>query len=163
MNMEGSFKLSAPWVTHYREIEALFKDDPAVRVEYDDADTNVRLYVQGEGKANALTRLLLPEKQFGNVTLKVQVIPANMLEATTVQLFDAAFEGNPALSRVETAGKGLYGDLSYVVFRREVVQFFNDDFGDVNGQKSTLFQEIAKDVFRESPGTFFCTEAKADE
>lgn len=161
--MEGKFRLCTPWVTHYREIEALFRDDPSVRVEYDEASTTVRLYVQGEGKANALTRLLLPEKQFGNVTLKVQVIPANMLEATTVQLFDAAFEGNPALSRIETVSQGLFSDLSYIVFRREVVQFYNDDFGDVNGQKSTLFQEIAKDVFREAPGTFFCTEAKADE
>jgi len=48
--------------------------------------------------------------------------------------------------------------VDYVVFRNEVVQFFNDEMGDPNGLKSTLYQDIAKDVFADKDGIFFCTE-----
>ena len=53
-----------------------------------------------------------------------------------------------------------YNPITYVVFVNEVVQYFNDDLGDVYGQCSTLYQEIAKDVFGETEGVFFCTDVE---
>ena len=47
--------------------------------------------------------------------------------------------------------------MTYVVFVKEVVQYFNDDLGDANGVCSTLYQDIAKRLFTSTEGVFFCT------
>ena len=44
--MRKFINLSAPWVLFYREIEALFKEDPAVRVEYDEANQTISCFRQ---------------------------------------------------------------------------------------------------------------------
>jgi hypothetical protein len=38
--------LSAPWITMYHEIEALFKKDPDIKVVYDEENVVVKLYVE---------------------------------------------------------------------------------------------------------------------
>ncbi len=49
-------------------------------------------------------------------------------------------------------------DISYILFEPKVVQFFNDDLGDLNGLRSTLYQDIAANVFEDAhEGVFFCT------
>ena len=151
--------LSAPWVTLYRKIDALFGCDPEIRVAYDEEDTAIKLYVENHDKAEALEALLPSERTYGSVTVTITVVPANELTASRAALFRRAFEGNPAFAYEKTAGKGLYS-FSYVVFRNRVVQFFNDDLQDVNGNCSTLYQEIAKDVFGEQEGIFFCTDTE---
>ena len=151
--------LSSPWVTFYRELDALLGCDPEVKVNYDEEDNSIKVFVDNEEKAEALAELLPAEKTFGNVTVRVSVVPANRLGENKASLFQKAFEGNPALAFVKTEDKGLYS-FGYVVFRKEVVQFFNDDLSDLNGNRSTLYQEIAKDVFGETDGIFFCTDEK---
>ena len=47
--------------------------------------------------------------------------------------------------------------LTYVVLKKEVVQFFNDNLNDIHGLETTLYQTIAKDVF-DGTGVFFCTD-----
>ena len=73
-------KLITPWVNFYREIEALFKDDPAIKIDMDDETYTLKLYVDGALKAEALGILLPAEKTFGNVTMKIEVIPANIIK-----------------------------------------------------------------------------------
>lgn len=155
--MRKFINLSAPWVLFYREIEALFKEDPAVKVEYDEANQTIRLYVEGEEKADALAQLLPTVRTFGDVVVKVAVIPANLKGPSKLQLFQKAFEGNPALAFIQGCSSGVF-DLNYVVFKSKVVQFKSDDIGDVNGLTSTLYQNIAKDLFEDVRGIFFCTE-----
>jgi hypothetical protein len=151
-------KLSSPWVEFYREIEALFAEDDEVKVVYDEENNEVKLYVENARKADALTQLLPAEKTFGNVTLKVTVIPANDAKVSKADLIAEAFEGNPALSYVQHVG-AVIGEFDYAVFKNKVVQFFDDNLSDINGNKSTLYENIAKDVFGENVGVFFCTEA----
>lgn len=155
--MAENVKLSAPWITFYNEIKALFKEDPAVKAELDEDARAIKLYVDGEEKADALTQLLPAEKTFGNITVKVKVIPANKVNASKISIFQKAFEGNPALSFVQAGTDGLF-DLNYVVFKKEVVQFWNDDLGDLNGLVSTLYEDIARDVFGDVDGIYFCTD-----
>ena len=150
-------KLSAPWVKFYNEIKALFEKDPEIKITFDEETPEVKLYVDNERKADALTKLIPSEKAFGNVTLKVTVIPANT-EPTKLDLLQEAFYGNPTLSYVWSADTPL-GPFNYAVFENKVVQFFNDDMGDINGNCSTLYQELAKDVFGTDIGVHFCTEA----
>lgn len=150
-------KLSAPWVNFYNEIKALFEQDPEIKISFDEETPEVKLFVENNRKADALTQLLPAEKEFGNVTLKVTVVPANE-ELSKLDLISEAFFGNPALSYVWKAVTPL-GEFDYAVFENKVVQYFNDDMRDINGNRSTLYQELAKDVFGEEANLCFCTEA----
>lgn len=151
-------KLSAPWYNFYREVDALFAKDPEVKVVFDEEACEIKLYVENGRKADALMQLLPEEKVFGNITLKITVIPANACNGSKLDAIQEAFLGNPALEYVWQASTPL-GNYNYVVFKNEVVQYFNDDLSDIHGNRSTLYQEIAKDVFGENTGLFFCTEA----
>lgn len=155
-------KLSSPWVEFYHEIEALFAQDPEVKVVYEEENNEVKLFVENARKAEALTQLLPVEKTFGNVTLKVTVVPANDVTISKADLLAEAFDGNPALSYVQHVD-AVIGSFDYAVFQNKVVQFFNDNLSDINGNKSTLYEDIAKDVFGAEAGVFFCTEAGSHE
>lgn len=88
--------------------------------------------------------------------MRITVIPANDNISKT-DLFKAAFAGNPAVSYIESVDA--YGqNFNYVVFEKEVVQYFNDNMGDLHGVESTLYQDIAKEVFEDYSGIFFCTD-----
>jgi hypothetical protein len=48
-----------------------------------------------------------------------------------------------------------------VVFVPKVVQYYTDNLGDINGFRTTLYQELAKELFGESEltrGVYFCTD-----
>ena len=153
-----NMKLSAPWVTFVHELEALFAEDPEVKVTYSDETNVVKLYVSDSDKAAALEKLIPAEKKFGNVTVKVEVIPPNIEEMSSEDLFIKAFRGNSALSFTASYDNPL-GHLTYIVFEKKVVQFFNDQLDDINGNKSMLLQDIASDVFGDGHAVFYCTDA----
>ena len=160
----ATFHMSSPWVIFYRQVEALFKYDPEVHVVYDEAENHIKLYVDSSNKAAALSVLLPENKTFGNITMRVSVIPANAEEeydysnANKETLYDVAFDGNGAYSFSCTINGIFSNNLTYVVWKKQVVQYHTDDLGDYYGQCSTLYQNIAKDVFGETEGVFFCTD-----
>lgn len=157
--MEQKLKLSPPWVTYANEVRALFQDDDEVKVVYENDICKLNIYVENQVKAEAISKLLPETKTFGNIEMKINVIPANALkENSKVDLLCKMFEGNDAVRDIRTYNTP-FGELTYVVFAARVVQFFNDDMSDVNGNKNTLYQEIAKDVLGEESSVFFCTEA----
>lgn len=151
--------IAPPWITYARKIHKLFEMDPEVRVEYSDDEVcgkELKLYVESHEKAEALDKLLSGVKSFGNVEMVLTVIPANV-EESPFKVFEKAFKGNPIVSYTETLNA--YGqEFNYVVFQPEVVQYFNDNMGDINGIESTLYQDIAKEVFKDMNGVFFCTD-----
>ena len=154
----ANLKLAAPWTIYYEEIKALFGSDPDIKVSVDDEEKVVRLYVDGEEKAEALEKLLPAEKTFGNVTVRTVVVPGNELTEKKLSWFQAALAGNPVFSFTKM-NEGVFTiPLSYVVFKNRVVQFFADNLQDVNGNITTLYETIAKDVFGETPGICFCTD-----
>lgn len=154
--MEKELKLSPPWNTFVSELRILFAADPDVKIEYEDGSYEVKLFVEGEQKAEALARLIPAERVYGNVLLKVTVVPANKEEESDEALFRAAFDGNSAVDEIRNITTP-YGDMSYVIFKKEVVQFFNDELSDPHGYKSTLYEDIARDVFGDT-AVFFCTD-----
>lgn len=145
-----------------QEIKALFKKDPEIRVEYDEENVHLKLFVENTHKADALTNILPVQKTFGNVILTIDVIPANTEESLS-QMYKAAFEGNAAFNYLETVEGVFTNPISYVVFANEVVQFFNDDLNDIHGLKSTLYEDIARDVFEKKDGMCFCTDLPEEE
>ena len=150
-------KMSSPWVTYAREIHEMFGYDPEIRVEYLEDKLEVRLYVENSDKADAIAQLLPPEKYFGGVSLKITVIPANRLGSQAKTLFDRAFSGNPVFAHT-TEFQGLYNQpMTYVVFKKRVVQYFSDNLGDEHALTSTLYQNIAQDLF-DTSGVYYCTD-----
>lgn len=158
----ATLKLSSPWVNFYREIESMFSEDPGVRVVYDEEKNKVYLYVENPNKAEALAQLLPTSKTWGSVTLSIIIVPANEFGTGKIDLIRDAFEGNAALSYIKDIHGIFSNDLHYVVFKNKVVQYFNDDLSDVNGMCSTLYQNIAKDIFGEEEGIYFCTDLPDD-
>ena len=157
--MKQNVKLSSPWAIYYREIDAMFGDDPEIKIDFDETANIIKMYVDNSEKADAISKLLPSEKVFGNVVLKIQVIPGDVNTCARLDLFQKAFKGNPALSYTTEVKEGIFPiPFEYVVFQNKVVQYFNDDLNDINGLCSTLYQEIAKDLFGEKDGVYFCTD-----
>lgn len=154
----NKLKLSAPWVSYYKKLCAMFGEDPDIKITYDEDDPTVRMYVDNQKKAEALQILLPTSIKFGSVTLNIDIIPANTQFKNKNELLRDALEGNPAFEYAVTIDNVLSNSVNYFVFKNKVVQYFNDDLGDINGNRSTLYQKIAKEIFGEIPGIFYCTE-----
>lgn len=161
----AKINLSSPWVLYYHEVEAFFKADPEVNVVYDEKENILKLFVNNQTKADALMNLMPMQKDFGSVTLTIMVIPSNTNKLTfktfaktdTIGLITAALEGNDFLSSIQETTL-FTNPITYVVFKPQIIQYFTDSLGDINGLCSTLAQEIAKDIFTEIDGVYYCTD-----
>lgn len=152
-------KKSAPWITYYKEVNALFEFDDDVFVVFDEGSCVLNIYVEGEAKASAIQYLMPTEKEFGNITLVIRVTPSNkgnyMANASNpLSVATDAFRDNGAVVAV-TDISGVF-PLVYVIFKKRVVQYFDDNIGDINGNCSTLYETMAKNVFNDV-GIKFCT------
>lgn len=152
-------KLAPPWITYYRQVEALFGADPDIKVVFDEDELHIKLYVENEIKAAALDEILPVQKDFGNVSVFIEVIPANT-EPKKVDIIRRAFEGNPAFSYATTIEGIMVNPINYVVFKPEVVQFWNDNLHDPHGLVSTLMEDVARAVIGEEDGVMFTTDKK---
>ena len=151
-------KLSPPWITFMNEIKALFVEDPDIKIQYSEDDYTMKLFVDNTDKAEALSKMIPAEKDFGNVKMKIEIVPANKDDMTYADLLKKAFAGNPVVKDVVSVDTP-FGKVTYVVFEKKVVQFFNDQMDDLYGNKSTLYQECARDVFEtKDADAFFCTD-----
>ena len=161
----GDLKLSPPWWIYFRELKELFCHDPDIsKIEFNDDDFCLKIYVNDARKAEALTDLLPMEKHFGSVVVKTMVIPANIeMKQVPAELLKAAFKDNPICEDIKTIKDAMGRDITFVVFKKEVVQYFNDNPYDLYGVKSTLYQDIADRIFVQEGGAvghkdvFFCT------
>ena len=164
--------LSSPWVRFYRAVNAMFERDAEVHVVLNtEDDIFLKLYVDDPAKAEAISKLLPPYEAFGNVEMKILVVPSNkptyrQLRRPTryisnddiCALFETAFIGNPTLKYTREIVGVMPNPIRYIVFDKTVVQYFTDDLGDINGLCSTLYQDIARDIFVKFDGVYYCTD-----
>lgn len=165
--------LIAPWNEYYEELNAFFAEDSDVTILYDEEAKDIKVLVQDPMKAEALTDLLAGEKEFGNTKLTITVVPANKpdtrIKSRLASLKDN--EGFAAEYRVALQNNNLFGyvyevenvmgfNAVFVIFQKKVVQYYNDNLGDLNGMKSTLAENIARDIFMVHNGVFFCTDTR---
>ena len=102
--MSNSLGLCSPWIDFYKKINALFEKDPEVKVNFDQDKYEIQLFVDNVIKADALTKLLPTERKYGEVVVKIVVIPADNREESRIDLFRNAFQGNPAVDLITSAG-----------------------------------------------------------
>lgn len=157
-------KLQPPWLEYEAKLKAMFEKDADVQIEYVSAQEKFILRVETAKKASALQRMMPLSVVFGVVRMPICIVPSNKGEVlpactATIDVATAAFEGNGAVKLIRPVSKGLFRDLVYVVFEKEVVQFPNDNLSDINGNKSTLMEAIAREVFTDAVGVCFCTSA----
>ena len=165
---EINLKLSPPWITYIHKVEALFDGDPqiACNVDYDSSHPYIVLACNNGDKVTALQQILVPEVNFGNVTLAIVVdgTPSNRAFRTDIELFEAAFMGNPAFAGVvnPVSEEYFYINFTYVIFKNCVVQFFNDNLNDAHGVLSTLYQDIADEILdtKKFPNVHYCTDVE---
>lgn len=159
MNMKNEFKMAAPWVTYFEKLKALFEQDPEIinmRLVEENGGYRIKIYVAKEDKAYAISKLLPFVACFGNVTVPI-VIYSGKEEDNWIDFFVDAFRGNPIIKEI-IESVGPTEDMNYVVFKKEVVQYYNDNMQSMDGFSSTLYENIAREIFKDSPtGTFFCT------
>ncbi len=150
---------SAPWITYYQEMEVLFEGDLDINVVLDEDEFELRLYVKNTQKADILEKYLPVEVVFGNNKLPIQIIPSNNSPICEMEGNDweILFRGNTALDYVREIDDFGF-QATYVVFKSKVVQYYSDNISDINGLTSTLYQDIAKRIFNDKPGVFFCTD-----
>ena len=160
-------KLSAPWVTYVNKVKALFEKDPEIEITFLNSNWSPRLIIKTDNsnKAAALGIVFPNEKIFGNITLFIDII--GDIESAAFEcdqdIITALFDGNPVFAFSELVHDIFGGSILYVVFKNEVVQFFNDNLNDIYGNISTLYQNIAKEIFEDTGaffGVFYCTDVK---
>lgn len=160
-NFMAILKLSAPWHTYYKELNELFKHDSEVRIVYDTDEQVINIYVENTAKADAMAAVLPMEKEFGAITVQINVIPANptFKKAKSVRgtIYEDLFRGNPIVDDIVTIEGIMTNPITYVIFKKEVVQYYNDSLSDAHGMCSTLYQDIASRVLDAGEGIFFCT------
>lgn len=168
-----NLKLEAPWYTYQKKVKALFDRDPQIRVgeviepENGSVDYRFNIEVRDHEKFLALDRVFPKTVTFGNVKLGIFLYDEENANATdeAFSLYETIFRGNPIVKDVRLAADHTGTKHGFVRFQPEVIQFFDDDLYDYNGNWSGLAQDIAREVFKdENRGIHFCTASlKEDE
>jgi len=165
---EPRLKILPPWTIVTRKLEALFDGDPqiAFNVDYSGMHPSVILSCNNGDKVAALQRILPAEIEFGNVKMEIVVdgTPSNIAFTSKVDLFNAAFKGNPAYAYSTCPCEDGYQWIcsTYVVFKNCVVQFAADNLNDCHGIISTLYQNIAEELLtgEATMGVFYNTDVE---
>lgn len=165
--------LVAPWDEYYNEMVAFFAEDPDVTILYDSEVKNIKVLVQDPAEAEALTHLLNSEVDFGGVKLLITVVPANEViseikrcfsnannEENYTTLYQRSLMYNNLYAYTKTIENLMGVNALFIVFKKKVIQYYNDNLGDLNGMKSTLAENIARDIFIPHNGVFFCTDTE---
>ena len=170
MTQSVRLKVSPPWITYINKIQAMFDGDPqiACNVNWSSENPEIIIACNNGDKVAAIQKLLPEQVWFGNVLLTIGFDGpvSNRAFTTPKELFDTAFSGNPAYScTVAPVEDGYwYVNFVYVIFKNCVVQFFNDNLNDAHGLISTLYQDIAVELFADADfngrSVFYCTDVE---
>ena len=158
-------KLSPPWITYINQVQALLDGDPEIAINVNARENSLVIATNNGDKATALVKLLPSEKTWGNITWTISVDGpmSNRAFVSNKELFETVFKKNPAFSCCVAPVQDGYQfiDFTYVIFKNCVVQFFNDNLNDAFGNVSTLYQDIAPEVFENTPiGVHYCTDVE---
>ena len=148
-------KLSPPWYAYHRKVRAMFGRDPEVHIkdlaDLGDGKFSYMILVYNQAKAEAIKAILPQTVEMGNVTISAAILGPNedgieCCRKPITELFEDAFSGNPIFEKAVKRTLGIM-TFSYCVFKKEVIQFWNDDLSDYCGNYSGLASDIAREIF----------------
>ena len=156
-------KMSPPWLGYYNKIKALFGKDEDIKIEFDNDEMVLKMFIDSTDKYEALKNLLPREKDFGGAVLHIVLVPANKDQKQFGHDFKAVFKGNPAVAEMHEVTGVFTNPLLYISFEKEVIQYYDDNIGDLHGNRSALLEDIAREVFEsKTEGIYFCTDNKEE-
>lgn len=163
-NMKIGFGLSSPWDIFVKQLKELFKDDPDITVVLftEEEPYIIDILVDSEDKYNALTQLMPPEKEFGNVKVHIRVVPSNK-EKTDADLFAILFKDNPVLRGIVPRTLPAGDEINFLMFKPEVAQYYADNLMDPYGNNNELYADIAREVFGNRDGIQYSTWLKSQD
>ena len=170
-------KVSAPWFEYGRKLKTLFQGEPDIIVDmpyrYCEDDINkglmtngyvIDILVRNHNKFLAMDKSLPKEKFFGNVRVRINIYDtenSELKDTSPSELIKVLFKDNPNVDDILELSDFSGTTHTFVIFKPEVKQFYNDDISSPNGLWSGLEQDIAKEIFSETNLSFvhFCTSA----
>lgn len=150
-------KISPPWTTYYRELVELFKKDKEIFIEHDEDKNVIEITTTKYEKSLALKKVLPCEKDFGGTKLKINIVYKEP-KMDAINAFKELAINNPVFKYTYVFPTSA-NPIAYVVFAKEVVQYWNDDMSDPHGITSTLYENLAREVFAENLGIIFSTDS----
>lgn len=155
-------KLSPPWDGYMSMLASFFKGDNRIRVgecakgvgTIEVFDT--KMYV-------ALGQVLRTKLRFGNVKLEIRLVPANGIktamkgEMTDLAALKYVLSKNPAFAKI-ISRKTAMGNFVYVLFKPEVLLWYNDNLASPYKQSATVYEQAALTVFVDRLGVSYATE-----
>lgn len=163
MNNQENLKLSAPWEIYCRKVQALFSKDPEIAVSGIAQRSGTRvmtIQTCNMDKYNALMQVFPTVKFFGDAALQIDIRLPNEDEfkLDLQNLMEDLFDGNEAVDKVCVSLDPFGNEQTYVMFKPEVMQFFNDNIRDYNGICTTVAENLARDVLeKDAEQVNFCT------
>ena len=155
-------RLCPPWIEYVSKVKKLFERDKDIKVDYREQDNTLILFADSEIKYEALTHLFPESKDFGGTKLNIMIKPANDSDIDVRSYIKQLFFGNEAVANIEDVPQVMTNPLTYISFKKEVIQFWNDNLGDPHGYKSMLMEDIARDVLEYQDGILFCTDSEEE-
>lgn len=151
----------APWYSYFDKLGKIFSGDKGIRIRQSANGSDIDFYFDDVDKMNAMSRILGPRAVFGNFVVSHHYhAPNTTVEPATQDDYRILFEGNSNVSRIVKSGNPVVGERTYVVFNPDVVQWYDDNLMDISGNRTTVMEDIAREVFESATryGASFCTE-----
>ena len=160
-----TIKLSPPWTTVEKKIKALFNGDEDITIKPIKrlADGNLELSLEGPDacKMIALNSIMKTKYNFGNFNLNLVFKTTDGKDINPIEVdewfddlygvYEDAFCSTPAVIDVKNVQpKANVADYVMIEFKKEVVQFFNDDLTDYYGNWNGLYTDIAKELLNDN-------------
>ena len=95
---------------------------------------------------------------FGNITLTIVLCDEeNSSVHPGYELFNTLFKDNPIAKDIKVVRDQAEVDHVFVRFEPQVIQFYDDDLTDYNGNWNGIAEDIAREIFANDWDVNFCT------
>lgn len=156
-------KMSPPWDGYMNMLASFFRGDDRIRVGCG-TDKRVGTVAVFDSKMYAaLEQVLKTRVRFGNVVLRINIVPADGLKAfkgemTDLEALRCVLSKNPAFAKF-VSRKTELGNFVYCMFKPVVLMWHNDNPASPYKQTASVYETAALEVFKSAKiGISYATE-----
>lgn len=153
--------LSAPWYVFHTQVFKLFEQDAEVIVDEELEETETGfifgIYSKNIKKIQAIKKLIGSKVVFGDVAVDIDY--GENENEDVAEVWKDAFSGNPLFCGIVSADIPFDGSCDYAIFKRDIIDFYDDNISDVNGNSHYIVADLVKEVVS-NKDIFICTEGK---